>query len=71
MVDALSVAEAKYKAALNVLPVLVVKLCVAVSSSPRNEVHMLWVFAILYPYAISAASANSAGEVFRVTCTER
>jgi len=49
----------------------VVKLCVAVNSSPINEVVIDWVFAMMAPYAIEAASANSAGEVFKVTCAER
>ena len=50
VVLALIVADAKYKAALKVLPVLVVKLCVAVKSSPMNEVHIDWVFAMMNPY---------------------
>jgi hypothetical protein len=40
VVDAFTVAEAKYKAALKVLPVPVVKLCVAVINSPKNDEHI-------------------------------
>jgi hypothetical protein len=40
---------AKYKAALKVLPVLGVKLCVPVSNSPLKLVHIAVVFAILFP----------------------
>jgi hypothetical protein len=49
VVLAFRVAEAKYSAALNVSAVLaarmgeVPKLCVAVISSPRNDVHIDWV----------------------------
>ena len=47
MVAALYVAVVSYRAALNVSPVEGVKLCVAVRSSPMNEVHMLWVLLTL------------------------
>jgi hypothetical protein len=40
VVEAFTVAEAKYKAALKELPVLVVKLCVAVINSPKNDEHI-------------------------------
>jgi hypothetical protein len=52
VVAASTVADARYNAALkeSVAPVArigaVPKLCVAVSNSPINEVHILWVFAI-------------------------
>jgi hypothetical protein len=36
-----------------------------------NEVHIDWVLAMIFPYAKDAASANSAGEVFKVTWTDR
>jgi hypothetical protein len=55
VVAALTVAEVKYKAALNVSAVVaarigaVPKLCVAVSISPMKEVHIDAVFAILVP----------------------
>jgi hypothetical protein len=55
VVAALIVADAKYKAALNVSAVLAArmgeapKLWVAVISSPRNEVAMLCVFAMIFP----------------------
>jgi hypothetical protein len=55
VVDALMVAEAKYKAPLKVSAVeaarmgAVPKLCVAVSNSPMKEVHIDWVFAMIYP----------------------
>jgi hypothetical protein len=57
VVDALSVAEAKYNAPLKVSAVVtarigaVPKLCVAVVNSPINEVHIDCVFAIIYPLA--------------------
>jgi len=53
VVDAFTVAEVKYRAALNVSAVVaarigaVPKLWVAVSTSPKNEVHIAWVFANL------------------------
>jgi len=53
VVLAFKVAVVTYKAALNVSAVLAVwaglaelKLCVALSSSPKKEVHIDWVFAI-------------------------
>jgi hypothetical protein len=46
VVAALTVAEDRYSAALNESPVPVVKLCVPVSSSPINEVHIACVFAM-------------------------
>lgn len=55
VVLALMVAEAKYNAPLNVSAVVaarigaVPKLWVAVSSSPMKEVHIDWVFAIIFP----------------------
>jgi hypothetical protein len=64
VVLALYVADAKYKAALNVLPVPVVKLCVAVMSSLMKEVHIAWVFATIAPYSNDAASADSATDFF-------
>jgi len=55
VVDALMVADAKYNAALKVSAVVaprigaVPKLWVAVSSSPMKEVHIDWVFAMIFP----------------------
>jgi hypothetical protein len=49
VVDALSVAEEKNSAALKVLPVPVVKLCVAVINSPKNDEHIACVFAMIFP----------------------
>jgi len=55
VVEAFSVAEAKYKAALNVSAVVAArmgdapKLWVAVINSPKNEVHMDCVFAMIFP----------------------
>jgi hypothetical protein len=56
VVAALMVALLKYRAALNVSAVLIVratlvelKLCVADKSSPRNEEHIDWVFAMIFP----------------------
>jgi hypothetical protein len=77
VVEAFSVAEAKYNAPLNVSAVdvprvgAVPKLWVAVINSPKNEVHIDWVFAMIFPYAICAASASNEGEVFRLTWAER
>jgi hypothetical protein len=73
VVDALSVADAKYKAPLNVSAVDAArigdapKLWVAVINSPKNEVHIAGVFAMIFPYAISAASAKTDGLVFKFT----
>jgi len=73
-----TVAEAKYKAALNVSAVVAArtgatpKLWVAVKTSPRNEVHIDWVLAMRVPYAKEAVSAPAnVGIFFRVTCAER
>jgi hypothetical protein len=55
VVEALTVAEAKYNAALKVSAVAtprvgaVPKLWVAVSNSPLNEVHIACVFAMIFP----------------------
>jgi hypothetical protein len=55
VVDALMVAEAKYNAALKVSAVEAArigetpKLWVAVINSPMNEVHIDWVFAMIFP----------------------
>jgi len=55
VVAALIVAEVRYRAALNVSAVVaarigaVPKLCVAVNNSPMNEVHIDWVFAMIFP----------------------
>jgi len=55
VVDALTVADVKYKAALNVSAVVAArigatpKLCVAVRTSPMKEVHIDAVFAIVVP----------------------
>jgi len=55
-VEALIVADAKYRAALNVSAVVaarigaVPKLCVAVKTSPKNEVVIACVFAMIVPF---------------------
>ncbi len=55
VVAALIVADVRYRAALNVsvAPVprvgAVPKLWVAVINSPMNEVHIAWVFAMIFP----------------------
>jgi len=64
VVEALTVAEVRYNAALNVSAVVaarigaVPKLWVAVMSSPMKLVVMLCVLAMVFPYAIDAASAT-------------
>ena len=56
VVDAFSVAVVRYNAPLNVSAALdarvgaVPKLCVAVRSSPMNDVHMLCVLAMIVPF---------------------
>jgi hypothetical protein len=58
------VAEAKYKAALKVLPVLVVKLCVAVINSPKKDEHIAWVFAMIFPYSKEAVEPERTTDFF-------
>jgi hypothetical protein len=65
VVAALTVAEAKYNAALKLSTVEAArmgatpKLWVAVINSPINEVHIAWVLAMIFPYAMEAASASA------------
>jgi hypothetical protein len=63
-VDALIVALAKNNAALKVLPVPVVKLCVAVINSPRNDVHIACVFAMIFPYSKEAVEPERTTDFF-------
>ena len=65
VVAALTVAEAKYSAALkvSVAPVprvgAVPKLWVAVINSAINEVAIAWVLGMIFPYTMEAASASA------------
>jgi hypothetical protein len=72
VVEALMVAESKYKAALKVSAVeaarigAVPKLCVAVNNSPMKEVHIDWVFAMIYPLSKrSCFAATKDGDFFQ------
>jgi hypothetical protein len=73
VVLAFSVADVKYKAALKTSAVVAArmgatpKLWVAVRISPKNEVHIAWVLAMIFPYTKDAASAAIGGVFFRAT----